>query len=86
METVKYKVMHNSSVLKPHDGYTGEWTLFANTSCKKDFIVGAAIEIFEGGITVDDRGATNLKMFCNDTTKLEANNNDKRYVIRKGAN
>ena len=43
------------------------------------FINGVAIEIYKnGGAHYDARGATNLRMYCKDGTKLEASNTDKR--------
>ena len=68
------------SILSPHHGFAGKYTRFTDTTCPGTFIHGVAIENYEGGMLSDERGATNLKMYCSDGTKLEANNNDKRYV------
>ena len=66
------------SVLKPHDGYDGDWSQFSNTTCKS-FIKGVSIEIFgKGGLFSDARGATNLKVVCSDGTVLRGRNDDKR--------
>ena len=66
------------SVLKPHDGYDGDWSQFSNTTCTS-FIKGVSIEIFEeGGLFSDARGATNLKVVCSDGTFFEGRNDDKR--------
>ena len=66
------------STLKPHDGHTGEWSKFSETTCKNDFINGVAIEIFsKGGTFSDARGATNLRMTCIDGRTMERYNNDK---------
>ena len=74
------------SILKPHDGHAGVWTRFADTKCDtngslNNFIRGMAIEIYPKKSVLsmaDNRGATNLKMFCGDNTVLTASNNDKR--------
>ena len=65
------------SVLKPHDGYVGDWSQFSNTTCK-DFIKGVSIQIFGKGVFSDARGATNLKVVCYDGTVHEGHNDDKR--------
>ena len=52
------------------------------TSCKNDFINGAAIEIYpKGGTFSDARGATNLKMTCTNGKLMEIYNNDKSLVF-----
>ena len=67
-----------SSILKPHDGHTGDWSKFSETTCKNDFINGVAIEIFsKGGTFSDARGATNLRMTCIDGRTMERYNTDK---------
>ena len=67
------------SILNPHHGFAGKYTRFSDTTCTSTFIHGVAIEIYpKGGILSDQRGATNLKMYCSDGTRLEATNNDKR--------
>ena len=72
----------NSSVLTPHHGFAGKYTRWSDTTCESTFIHGVAIEIYKkGGVLYDARGATNLKMYCKDGTKLETSNNDKRFVL-----
>lgn len=66
-----------TSTLKPHDGFTGDWSQLSGTTCKKGFINGVAIEIY-GTDGWDARGATNLKMRCNDGSILERSNDDKK--------
>ena len=67
-----------SSILKPHNGHSGDWTQFSMTSCQNDFINGVAIEIYpKGGTFSDARGATNLKMTCTNGKKMEIYNDDK---------
>ena len=66
------------SILKPHDGHTGDWSPFSETTCKNDFINGVAIEIFsKGGTFSDARGATNLRMTCINGRTMERYNTDK---------
>ena len=67
------------SILKPHDGHTGGWTQFSETTCENDFINGVAIEIYPNeGTFTDARGATNLKMVCGNGKVMEVSNNDKK--------
>ena len=66
------------SILIPHLGYAGEYTEFSETTCKSSFIHGVAIEIDNEESMFDAKGATNLRMYCKDGTKLEADHNDKR--------
>ena len=88
---MKYRNVHEVkryfySILNPHDGHAGVWTSFADTKCNtngflNNFIQGMAIEIYPKKSVLsmaDNRGATNLKMFCADNTVLIASNNDKR--------
>ena len=79
-------VCYFNSISNPHDGHAGVWTSFADTKCDtngslSNFIRGMAIEIYPKKSVLsmaDNRGATNLKMFCADNTVLIASNNDKR--------
>ena len=67
------------SILQPHHGFAGKYTSFSDTTCTSRFIHGVTMEIYEkGGVFSDERGATNLKMYCSDGTRLEATNNDRR--------
>ena len=75
-------ISFNFSILTPHHGFAGKYTRWSDTTCESTFIHGVAIEIYKkGGVLYDARGATNLKMYCKDGTKLEASNNDKRFVL-----
>ena len=64
--------------LNPHHGFAGHYTKFSDTSCKKGFLNGVAIEIFTGGVVSDERGATNVKMSCTNGDILLATNDDKK--------
>ena len=78
----KFDCILFSSILKPHNGHSGDWSQFSMTSCNNDFINGAAIEIYpKGGTFVDERGATNLKMTCTNGKLMEIYNNDKSLVF-----
>ena len=63
-------------VLNPHEGHLGDWSEFH--SCDHSFINGAQLEIYPTCSTwkCDDRGATNIRMFCIDGKKLESYNPD----------
>ena len=70
------------SILQPHDGHSGTWSQFSDTSCTKNFLSGVAIEIYgKGGTFSDARGATNLKMVCSDGSVFERYNTDKRCAL-----
>ena len=60
-------------ILSPHDGHYGDWSDFAYASCKGTFFNGVEIEIYPKGAS-DERGATNLRMFCGDGLKMEGKN------------
>ena len=62
--------------LMPHEGHYGVWTTLGG--CNSSFINGAELQIYPSGNGAwghDDRGATNLRMFCLDGGVIEGKGN-----------
>ena len=84
IQQILYQKLYSYSILSPHDGHAGDWTSFSSNDCfsyMDGLITGASIEIYPKRSVfsmADNRGATNLKMFCNNNEILSATNNDKR--------
>ena len=77
-------MLHNYRFIRPHNGLEGDWTPFSETTCRTgQFITGVAIRSDnESGIGSeikvvfqDDRGATDLKMICEDGKEMKSTAN-----------
>lgn len=71
--------------IRPHNGLEGDWTPFSETSCgNENFITGVAIRTDSENkgivsqlkvVFKDDRGATDLKMMCEDGKEMTSSAN-----------
>ena len=70
------KYFHTSRLLRPHNGFGGIWSDYADSTCNKTFLNSVSIQILDKykvscPLCSDSRGATNLRMICSDGAKFE---------------